>query len=57
MSEFIQLLNSITDVHVLEAMREGLASRAPAAELTWDERNDIYQRIQAIVCRIIQLEP
>ncbi|MGG1663616.1 hypothetical protein [Brevibacillus sp. NRS-1366] len=54
--EFLLELDSISDINVLETMREGLATRSHTAELTWQERNIIYEKIQAIVCRIMQLE-
>jgi len=56
MSEFLQHLNSIVDINELEMMREGLVSRAPASDLTWNDRNLIYEQIQAIIFRIMQLE-
>lgn len=56
MTEFLQHLNSISDINELEMMREGLVLRAPAADVTWHDRNLIYEQIQAIIFRIMQLE-
>lgn len=56
MSEFLQELNFITDISVLESMRANLAGQAHSAELTWEARNLIYKKIQAIVNRLIRLE-
>lgn len=57
MSEFLHQIDFITEVSELEAIREELASQAYAAELTWQDRNFIYEKIQAIVCRLMQLDP
>ncbi|GEC93827.1 hypothetical protein DES34_1287 [Brevibacillus brevis] len=56
MTEFLQHLNSIVDINELEMLREGLVSRTPSADLTWHDRNLIYEQVQAIILRIMQLE-
>jgi hypothetical protein len=56
MREFLHQLDSITDISVLEKMRVELASMAHSADLTWHDRNYIYGKIQAIVCRLMNLE-
>lgn len=54
--EFLLELDSITEITVLETMREELTKHADFTALTWQTRNLIYEKIQAIVCRIMQLE-
>ncbi|GIO05120.1 hypothetical protein J31TS6_11480 [Brevibacillus reuszeri] len=56
MKNFHLKLDSITDIIVLESMREELASNAHSIDVTWHERNFIYEKIQAIVCRLMNLE-
>lgn len=56
MREFLQHLDSITDITVLETMREALASRAPAADLNWPNRLKMYKQIELIIERIALLE-
>ncbi|WP_164684916.1 hypothetical protein [Brevibacillus reuszeri] len=56
MKDFHLKLDSITDIIVLESMREELASNAHSIDVTWHERNFIYEKIQAIVCRLMNLE-
>ncbi|WP_161827311.1 hypothetical protein [Brevibacillus choshinensis] len=56
MSEFLRQLDLITDISVLETMREELATKAYTAELTWQDRIFINEKIQVIVCRLMNLE-
>ncbi|GEC93063.1 hypothetical protein C7J99_26610 [Brevibacillus brevis] len=56
MKEFLQYLDSITDITVLETMRESLALRAPEADLNWQNRLKLYKQIELIIGRITFLE-
>lgn len=46
----------MNDVETLEYLREQLVTKAAAAEVEWGTRMTIYNRIQIIVERLIQLE-
>lgn len=56
MKDFHLKLDSITDIIVLESMRQDLASNAHSIDVNWHERNFIYEKIQAIVGRLMNLE-
>ena len=53
---FFVCLHSITDITVLETMREALALRAPEADMNWPNRLKMYKQIELIIDRITLLE-
>jgi hypothetical protein len=54
--DFFSMVLSMTDVAALESLREQLIREAYDAKLNWDSRMMIYQKVQMIIERLIQLQ-
>ncbi|WP_167569129.1 hypothetical protein [Brevibacillus migulae] len=55
-TEFFAKVFSITDLNTLEMLREEMVRKASEPNITWEARMAIYNNIQIVVERILQLE-
>ncbi|MBY0053002.1 hypothetical protein H7K32_15230 [Brevibacillus agri] len=55
-TEFFTKVFSMTDLGALELLRDELARKAASQDITWETRMAIYNNIQIIIERIMQLE-